>query len=200
MNEGEIITDLYVKSTDRHQHLHFTSSHPNHTKRSIVYSQGLPAKRICFEKEDFLKHMTEMKLWFLKQGHPENIVDQELGKVEFSESSRRTNKKGKGVCLVATHHPLLQNIGRIFHRYLDLLYTDQEAERVFTPGPMASFRNSRKISNYLVRDKLHPLQSRVGSFKWGGRRCQVCLIVTETEAFTRTSTNQICNCNESSLI
>ena len=38
-------------------------------------------------KKDFLKNMREMKLWFLKQGYPENIVDQELGKVEFSESS-----------------------------------------------------------------------------------------------------------------
>ena len=31
--------------------------------------------------------MREMKLCFLKQGYRENIVDQELGKVEFSESS-----------------------------------------------------------------------------------------------------------------
>ena len=30
--------------------------------------------------------MREMKL-FLKWGYPENIVDQELGKVEFSKSS-----------------------------------------------------------------------------------------------------------------
>ena len=144
LNEGKISTDLYIKSTDRHQYLHFTSSHPNHTKRSIVYSQGLRVKRICSEKEDFLKHMREMKLWFLKRGYPENIVDQELGKGESFESPRRTNKKDKGACLVATYHPLLQNIGRIFHRHLDLLYTDQEVERVFTPGPMASFCNTRK--------------------------------------------------------
>ena len=41
LNEGKISTGLYIKSTDRHQYLHFTSSHPNHTKRSIVCSQGL---------------------------------------------------------------------------------------------------------------------------------------------------------------
>ena len=54
-------------------------------------------------------------------GLSENIVDQELGKVESSESSRRTNKKDKGVCLVATYHPLLQNTGRVFHRLIDIL-------------------------------------------------------------------------------
>ena len=78
-----------------------------------------------------------MKIWFFKQGYPENTVDQELGKVDISESSWRTNKRDKGVCLVAIYHPLLENIGRIFYRHIDLLYTDQEVERVFTLGPMA---------------------------------------------------------------
>ena len=57
LNEGKISTDLYIKSTDRHQYLHFTSSPPNHIKRSIVYSQGLRVKTIYSEKEDFLKHI-----------------------------------------------------------------------------------------------------------------------------------------------
>ena len=193
-NQGKISTDLYIKSTDKHQYLHFTSSHPNHTKRSIVYRQGLLVKRICSEKEEF------------KRGYPENIVGQELGKVESSESFRRTNKKDKGVCLVATLHSLLPNIGRIFHRHVDLLYTDQEVKRLFTLGPLASFRSAMKISSYLVRAKFYPLERRVVSFKCGVKQCQVCLNVTETETFTSTSTNHTYkinhefNCNESSLI
>ena len=69
--------------------------------------------------------------------------------------------------------PITSKHWLIFHRLLDLLYTDQEVERVFTPGPMASFRSARKISSYLVRAKLYPLERRVGSFKCGGRRCQI---------------------------
>ena len=71
---------------------------------------------------------------------------------------------------------------------------------------MASFCSARKMSSYLVRAKLYTLERRVGSFKCGVRRCQVCLNVTETETFTSTSTNQTYkinhkfNCNESSLI
>ena len=71
---------------------------------------------------------------------------------------------------------------------------------------MASSCSARKISSYLVRAKLYPLERRVGSFKCGGRHCQVCLNVTETETFTSTSTNQTYkinhefNCNQSSLI
>ena len=33
LSDGNISTDLYVKPTDRHQFLHYTSSHPDHTKR-----------------------------------------------------------------------------------------------------------------------------------------------------------------------
>ena len=69
-----------------------------------MYSQGLQVKRICSEKEDFLRHM---KLWFLKRDYPVNIIDQELGKIKSFESSRKTNKKDKRLCLVATYHPLL---------------------------------------------------------------------------------------------
>ena len=36
-----MIINLYVKSTDRHQYLCYFSAHPNHTKRSVVFSQTL---------------------------------------------------------------------------------------------------------------------------------------------------------------
>ena len=70
---------------------------------------------------------------------------------------------------------------------------------------MASLCSARKISSYLVRAKLYPLERRVDFFKCRGRGCQVFLNVTAIEAFTSTSTNQTykinheLNCNESSL-
>ena len=192
LKEGKISTDLYIERTDRHQYLNFTSSHPNHTNRLVVDSHGLRVKRICSEKADFLKHMSEMNLWLLKRGCPENVVDQELGKVKFSKSPRRTNKRDKGVCLVFTYHPLLQNIGRLFRRLLNLLYTGQEVERVFTPGPMAWFLSARKICSYLVRAKLCPLERHVSSFRCGGR---FYLNVMETETAAIASTNQIYKIN-----
>ena len=121
LNEGKISTDLYIKLADRHQYIHFTPSLSNYINRSIVYSQGLRVKRICSEKEYFLKNMRKMKLWFLKRGYSKNLVDQELGKAKFSKSSRRTNKINKGVWLVVTYQLLLQKIIIFFHRHLHLL-------------------------------------------------------------------------------
>ena len=38
IRNGNITTDLYVKDTDRNQHLHYTSAHPYRTKSSVVFS------------------------------------------------------------------------------------------------------------------------------------------------------------------
>ena len=37
LQDGKIITDLHVRPSDRHQYLHFSSAHPNHTKRSVSF-------------------------------------------------------------------------------------------------------------------------------------------------------------------
>ena len=50
LSNGDLSTDLHIRSTDRHQLLHYTSSHPDHTKRSIICSQALTISKICFNK------------------------------------------------------------------------------------------------------------------------------------------------------
>ena len=54
-----------------------------------------------------------------------------------------------------------------------------EVKKAFTPGPMVSFQATRKLSSYLVTEKLYPLERSIGSFKCNGKRCQVCINVTE---------------------
>ena len=105
--------DLHVKSTDRHQYSHYTSSHPQHTKQSIVFSQNLRVSRICSQMEDFRKHTTEMRFWFYERGYPKGLVENEMGKVKFSGYTRRDKRVKKGVLLVITYHSSLKNIGRI---------------------------------------------------------------------------------------
>ena len=39
---------------------------------------------------------------------------------------------------------------------------NRKAKAVFSPGPMVSFRGARRISSYLVRAKLYPLERCLG--------------------------------------
>ena len=120
--------------------------------------------RVCSHKADFRKHTTEMKSWFLKRGYPNNVIEKEMKKVKFSKISSTRKDNAKGVPLVVTYHPGLKNINQIINKNLHLLYMDQEVKKVFTPKPMVSFRSARKLSSYLVRAKLYPLERKVGSF------------------------------------
>ena len=75
LSNGYLSTDLHIKSTDRYQFLHYTSSHPDHTKPSIIYSQPLSISRICSNKSDFLKHLESMKSWFEVRGYPNKLLE-----------------------------------------------------------------------------------------------------------------------------
>ena len=111
--EGKLITSLFVKPTDRHQYLHYSSGHPEHTKRSIIYSQTLRLKRLCSLEKDFKEKLSEMKSWFLNRGYPEQIIDYEMEKVNFRENKKKSgiNKK-KVVPFVVAYHPKLKNLRR----------------------------------------------------------------------------------------
>ena len=67
---------------------------------------------------------------------------------------------------------------------------NEETKKVFSPRPMVSFRSPRKISSYLVRAKLYPLERVVKSTKCGKKRCEVCINVSETNAFTSDVTGE----------
>ena len=49
---------------------------------------------------------------------------------------------------------------------------------------MVSYQRFRKLSSYLVRVKLYPIEKKVGSCKCNSKRCQVCKNVLETDTFT----------------
>ena len=147
-----------------------------------------------------------MKSWFLKRGYPENMIDEEMKKVKSSEKSSNNSKGSKGVPFVVTYHPSLNCLSRILNENLNILYMNREAKAVFSPGLMVSFRSARRISSYLVRAKLYPLERCVGSRQCKKRRCEVCTNVTETDTFSSTVTgktfhiNHELNCDDKCLI
>ena len=53
LHNGRLESTVHVKPPDRHQYLHYSSSHPEHTKRSIVFSQTLHYSSICSCENDF---------------------------------------------------------------------------------------------------------------------------------------------------
>ena len=114
-----------------------------------------------------------------------------MSKVRFNKENSNT-KQGKSdrVTFVVTYHPLLKSFHSLINKHLDILYLDENAKKVFMTGPMVTFHSSRKLSSYLVRAKLYPLEGVTGSCKCHGKRCAVCLNVNETSTFTSSVTHE----------
>ena len=72
LSVGQLTTDLHIKSTDKHQYLHYTSAYPDPTKLSIVFSQALRLSRICYNKADFERHLNDMTSWFQARSYPKH--------------------------------------------------------------------------------------------------------------------------------
>ena len=51
--QGSHLRTLFKRKTDQQPYLHSKSDHPVSLKKSIPYSQILPAKRICPTKSEF---------------------------------------------------------------------------------------------------------------------------------------------------
>ena len=54
--KGRLESTVHLKPTDRHQYLHYSSSHLEHTKRPIVFRQTLRVSRICSHEKYFQDH------------------------------------------------------------------------------------------------------------------------------------------------
>ena len=74
LSKDELSTDLHIKLTDCHQSLHYSSNHPEHTKRSIVYSELLRVSRICSLENNFNRHKSNMKIWIQKGGTRKTLL------------------------------------------------------------------------------------------------------------------------------
>ena len=147
-----------------------------------------------------------MKIWFQKRGHPGKIIENEMKKVNFPSCNKIQRKKSKGIPFVVTYHPLLKQLEGILRRNKYLLNMNAEVKQTFTLIPMVSNRSARKLSSYLIRAKLYPINRIVGSKGCGQKRCEVCVNVCETDTFSSTVTgetykiNHKLNCDDRCLI
>ena len=102
-----------------------------------------------------------MKIWLQKRGYPENFIENEIKKVNFPSCNKVQKKKSKGIPFVVTY-PLLKQLEWILPRNKHLLDMNAEVKQMFIPVPMVSYRSARKLSSFLVRAKLYPIDRIVG--------------------------------------
>ena len=131
--------------------VHYASGLPEYTKWSILYSQLLRVSQICSPENNFNQHKSNMKIWFQKRGYPENIIKNEMKKVNFLSCNKVQRNQSKGILFAVNYHPLLKQLEGILRRNNYLPNINYEVKQTFTYGPLAFSRSSRKLRGHLVR-------------------------------------------------
>lgn len=72
--QGNVTTDIFIKPTDAHQYLNYSSHHPRHTFRSIVYSQGLRYRCIISDNATLAVRLDCLAEHFINCNYPKNLV------------------------------------------------------------------------------------------------------------------------------
>ena len=194
-----IKTDLFVKETDTHQYLQFSSCHTFHTKKGIPYGQALRIRRIVSDDQVFDTRCGELQDWLLERGYPERLVKEQIDRAKLEDRDglldrvcNRT-KEDRDVLVLSYHPSLSKKVHSIVKNAHPLLQYDEEHRKVFSEIPMVSYRRAKSLSDILVRAKVP--KEQVPS-EWGCRgcngnsNCMICQAITDSTHFSSNVTGQ----------
>ena len=92
---SNIQTTLYRKPTDQQASLHAKSEHPRSLKSSVPYSQAVRLKTICSTTTEFDKNCAIIKQKFLDRQCKEEVLDEQIKKVDIIERKELFKSKEK---------------------------------------------------------------------------------------------------------
>ena len=101
----DFVTEVYVKSTNIHQSVEYSSCHPKSCKDGIPFSQCKRYRRIISDDANLSESDSQLRDFFLERNYPANVVDQALDKVSslsqdqaLQSSEKRSLQKHCSVC------------------------------------------------------------------------------------------------------
>ena len=180
-DDGSLSTDLYTKPTDKHQHLLYSSCHPLHTKKAILFSLALRLRRICSTVATFNTRAAQLTTYLLKRGYNRNFVTKQIRRasdipLRLTLQTKDVNKP-KRIPFITTFNPSLPHISNIIKNHHNLLLSSNCCKKVFQHLPVVAFRRSPNLRDLLVTAKLCSnsanLQLPPGSFRCG-KNCATC--------------------------
>ena len=159
IEEGNVITDLYRKETDRNQYLMPESCHPKQTTLAIPYSLGLRIVRICSRPVDRDQHLAELRDLLLARHYNRGLVESALDKArkvprEIALKKRNTRKRNKRPVLATPFDPRLPAITSTFAKHWRSMTTeDSYLKEVFPEPPLTACRKQKKYKGLFNKSK-----------------------------------------------
>lgn len=84
------------------------------------------------------------------------LIDVDIKKANCLRTCTKGDIEIKEVPLLITFQHLLKDFASGIRKHLYILYMNAEVKKIFTPGPMVSFQETRKLERYIVKDNCTP--------------------------------------------
>lgn len=200
LKEGNLVTDLYRKETDRCQYLLPSSCHPRHITRNIPYSLAYRLVRICSEKETLFKRFEELKEFLLSRNYHTSVIDPAITRASLIPRSEALKKvepiSNNKVVFAVDYHPALPSLTNILKSSWSLMIKDQYLRKIFAHPPMVAYRRTPRTSlrELLVQARLpaqpkrNPTRNNLGMKKCHKHACIVCPFIEEGRIANSSST------------
>ena len=205
-SSGDITTDLYTKPTDTHQYLLNTSCHPNHTKRSIPYSQALSIFRICSNLTTANMRCEELTKFLVNRGHGLKAVTEQINRARTKFQNpvpKPILDSLHNVFFTVTFHPGLPDIKSILCNYFALLHKSPKMRLAVPNVPILSFKQSASLGKMLCRAKVQntsdsgPVNPSQPCNKNKTKKCQLCKMIVSDDKIWSTATGKTFHCKNS---
>ena len=200
IEDGRLMSDLYVKPTNSQLFLDYGSNHPQHCKKAIPYSQALRVVERCSTEENRDNHLTNLKNKFEERHYPTDLINEQFGRAKQEErknlifGERKNNRKKNGkVNFIFTYNQTNPPIHMWLRECRKQLERNYEAKAIGSKIQISykQPKNLQKIAggckNGVEGGSRPPPDA--GCFKCG--KCRVfCPKLEETKFFTSTATKK----------
>lgn len=152
---------IYRKPTDKHMLLHYTSYHPLHVKKSIIYTQALRYCTIISDESNLHRELITLKKIFIARGYPIDLINTYFDKAlnfDRNDLLHRDNRPTPHKILpyIAPHHPSTDLTSQYIHDKWQQVANDPILSTLWPTPPITARTKHLSIRDLLIHTSQHP--------------------------------------------
>ena len=134
----------HYKPTETFQYTNFTSCHPPGVRKGFIKRRSLRLLRTNSSKAIFEENITQFKRRLRDRGYPDNLSENTLSEIKFSERISALQKKQKThkriLPFVTEYQPSVLNIKNILMSKWHLTGSQPLLREIYKDPPLLSYR------------------------------------------------------------
>ena len=149
---------IFRKPTHRICLLHFSSHHPLHVKRSIIYTQALRYCTIISEDQNLQIELHVLTRTLLSRDYPLDLIIEGLRKALSHIRDSLLTPKEPGISedvtpLVVQYNPMGMKVKEIVHNHWKNIADNPHLKRIWTGLPVTAYTRGKNIRDRLVHSR-----------------------------------------------